>query len=64
MTEHCLWMKKKVIVESQLFVGKKILFLFFEVKESFAIHISAVRYSMSGPTFPKIHYLKTLEEVL
>lgn len=57
-------MKKKITVGSQVFVGKKILFLFFQVKENFAIHISAVRNSMTGPVFPEIHYLKTLEEVL
>lgn len=51
-------------MESQLFAGEKILFLSFEVKESFAIHTSAVRNSVTGPMFPKIHYLKTLDEVL
>lgn len=56
--------EKNITVKSHLFVGKKALLLFFEVKESFAIHISAVRNSMTKPMFPKMHYLKTLEEVL
>lgn len=43
--------------------GKNILFLLFEVKESFAIHTNAVRNSMTGSMFPNICYLKTLEEV-